>query len=148
MARRCDQAACRSPSECLDSSQISQTLRPNESLPATKSAENAGRLFGEPTRKFHADLGRQSLGPGPVKPPVDEEPGASRAVVEISLDKPRLMIIMAIDSQKVIPVGAYSLAQAKDQLSRLVDEALSREIVTITAPRQAGRQPHADRTGA
>ncbi len=42
------------------------------------------------------------------------------------------MIVMAIDSQKVIPVGAYSLAQAKDQLSRLVDEALSGEIVTIT----------------
>ncbi len=29
-------------------------------------------------------------------------------------------------------MGAYSLAQAKDQLSRLVDEALSGEIVTIT----------------
>jgi prevent-host-death family protein len=29
-------------------------------------------------------------------------------------------------------VGTYSLAQAKDQLSRLVDEALRGEIVTIT----------------
>jgi prevent-host-death family protein len=29
-------------------------------------------------------------------------------------------------------MGTYSLAQAKDQLSRLVDEALSGEIVTIT----------------
>jgi len=29
-------------------------------------------------------------------------------------------------------MGAYSLAQAKDQLSRLVDEALSGEIVAIT----------------
>ena len=29
-------------------------------------------------------------------------------------------------------MGVYSLAQAKDQLSRLVDEALSGEIVTIT----------------
>jgi prevent-host-death family protein len=29
-------------------------------------------------------------------------------------------------------MGTYSLAQAKDQLSRLVDEVLSGEIVTIT----------------
>ena len=29
-------------------------------------------------------------------------------------------------------MGTYSLAEAKDQLSRLVDEALSGEIVTIT----------------
>jgi len=29
-------------------------------------------------------------------------------------------------------MGTYSLAQAKDQLSRLVDEALSGEVVTIT----------------
>lgn len=29
-------------------------------------------------------------------------------------------------------MGTYSLAQAKDQLSRLVDEALSGKIVTIT----------------
>lgn len=29
-------------------------------------------------------------------------------------------------------MGTYSLAQAKDQLSRLVEEALSGEIVTIT----------------
>jgi antitoxin (DNA-binding transcriptional repressor) of toxin-antitoxin stability system len=36
------------------------------------------------------------------------------------------------NSQKGILVGAYSLAQAKDQLSRLVDEALEGEIVTIT----------------
>jgi antitoxin (DNA-binding transcriptional repressor) of toxin-antitoxin stability system len=38
---------------------------------------------------------------------------------------------MANNSQKGIPMGAYSLAQAKDQLSRLVDEALRGEIVTI-----------------
>jgi prevent-host-death family protein len=29
-------------------------------------------------------------------------------------------------------VGTYSIAQAKDQLSRLIDEALTGEIVTIT----------------
>jgi prevent-host-death family protein len=29
-------------------------------------------------------------------------------------------------------MGAYSLAQAKDQLSRLIDEALRGEVVTIT----------------
>jgi prevent-host-death family protein len=29
-------------------------------------------------------------------------------------------------------VGAYFIAQAKDQLSRLIDEALAGEIVTIT----------------
>jgi len=29
-------------------------------------------------------------------------------------------------------MGIYSLAQAKDQLSRLVDEALTGEVVTIT----------------
>ena len=39
---------------------------------------------------------------------------------------------MAIDSQKGRSMSAYSLAQAKDQLSRLVDEALTGETVTIT----------------
>ena len=29
-------------------------------------------------------------------------------------------------------MGTYSIAQAKDQLSRLIDEALTGEIVTIT----------------
>ena len=29
-------------------------------------------------------------------------------------------------------MGTYSIAQAKDQLSRLIDEALAGEIVTIT----------------
>ena len=29
-------------------------------------------------------------------------------------------------------MGAYSVAQAKDQLSRLIDEALAGEVVTIT----------------
>ena len=39
---------------------------------------------------------------------------------------------MAIDSHIGEPMSTYSLAQAKDHLSRLVDEALSGEPVVIT----------------
>jgi prevent-host-death family protein len=41
------------------------------------------------------------------------------------------MTILANDSQMRF-MASYSLAQAKDQLSRLVDEALRGEVVTIT----------------
>lgn len=39
---------------------------------------------------------------------------------------------MAINSHKEVRLARYSLAQARDQLSRLVDEALAGEPVTIT----------------
>lgn len=42
------------------------------------------------------------------------------------------MVILAIDSQMNLPMPTYTIAQAKDQLSKLVNEALDGSTVRIT----------------